>query len=257
VSSATSTYAPKIWEEDFKIHSYEIGASGYASPQSICKFLQEAASNHAAALDVSAEEMSENQRMWVLSQLGVRMKVYPRWHDTIHIRTWPVTRGSLVKGFRDFELRNGSGEIIGHASTMWLLLNKESKRPMKLPNSLPDLASPPLEMDLINPVKVDQFPQSPELEQEFQIRGSDIDWNMHVNNVCYLEWALEAIPAPLRLTHMLNELDISFLAEGKYGSAIAAQCFKVPDADQTRIHRIIEKTSNKTLATLRTKWAKK
>lgn len=245
---------PKVWEEEFKIHSYEIGASGFASPQSICKFLQEAASNHAAALDASAENMSAKQQMWVLSQLGVRMRTYPSWHDTILIRTWPVLRGSMVKGFRDFVLSTASGEVIGHASTMWLLLSKETKRPLKLPGTLSDVASPPLDMNLIDPVKEGDFSGAPAVEQEFQIRGSDIDWNMHVNNVCYLEWALEAIPAPFRMENMLSELDISFLAEGKYGSSVVAQCYKTNAAEQMHLHRIIDKTSTQQLATLRTKW---
>lgn len=257
MSSKTSAAPPKVWEEDFKIHSYEIGASGFASPQSMCRFLQEAASNHAAALDFSAEEMSANQRMWVLSQLGVRMNVYPRWHETISIRTWPVSRGGMVKGFRDFELRNEIGEIIGYASTMWLLLNKETKRPLKLPNTLSDVVSPGIEMDLIAPIKESEFVTAPELVQEFQIRGSDIDWNMHVNNVCYLEWALEATPATFRLGHMVSELDISFLAEGKYGSAVLAKCYKLNDAEHTHLHKIVEKDTDKTLATLRTRWKNK
>lgn len=257
MNSVTSTYAPKIWEEEFKIHSYEIGASGFATPQSICKFLQEAASNHASALNASAEDMSANQKMWVLSQLGLRMNVYPKWHDSIRIRTWPVSRGSAIKGFRDFELFDSSDQIIGRASTMWLLLNKETKRPLKLPDSLADFVSPGFEFDLIAPVKETEFPPDADVEQEFQIRGSDIDWNMHVNNVCYLEWALEAIPASFRLAYKVSELDMTFLAEGNYGTAISAKCFTLDDDSHTHLHKIAEINSAKTLANLRTMWTRK
>lgn len=245
----------KIWEEKFKVHSYEIGASGFASPQSICKFLQEAASNHAADLQVAAEDLATQDCMWVLSQLSLQMTEYPKWHDSILLRTWPVQKESALKGFRDFEIMNNNGDLIGRASTMWLMLNSKSKRPLRLPKSLARFVSPGFEDELLShSPKNSDFPEGCDLEQEFRIRASDIDWNLHVNNVSYLEWALEAIPAEFRLRNFVAELAIAFLAEGKYGSNIVAQCFKTQSDFSSNLHKIIEKSEDKPLALLRTKW---
>lgn len=249
---------PKVWQEEFKIHSYEIGASGFASPQSICCFLQEAASNHADQLFVSAEEMARQDQMWVLSQLSVRMKRYPRWHDTIRIQTWPVSRNSSIRGYRDFVLLDRMNEEIGRASTLWLLLNTQNRRPLRIPSWLSALTSPAIQPDIIAGLGEANFnSENSDVKQEFTVRGSDIDWNKHVNNVCYLEWALEAIPAPLRLSQQVCELDISFVAEGKYGDTVIAECFKQEPDFTFNLHKITDKVSGNVLAMLRTRWEAK
>lgn len=267
---------PKVWREDFKIHSYEIGASGFVSPQAICRFMQEVASNHASALGVAAETIGEREQMWVISQLSLRMQHYPRWHESMNIETWPVQKDSMVRGYRDFAMTDAGQRKIGEASTAWLLLNKSSKRPLKLPQWLADVAASPRPDDFMNPPREDEFSGTPDSVNEFKIRASDIDWNMHVNNVCYLEWALEGVPAEFRLESQVSGLDIAFLAEGKYGSAVIAQTYKlqgpnglagaVSDGDGVRagdgvgvreaayLHRILNKDSQKTLGLLRTAW---
>ncbi len=253
----TCNTAPRIWHEDFKIHSYEIGPSGSATPQAMCRFLQEAAGNHAAKLDVSAEEMARREQMWVLSNLSVRMANYPRWHETVHIETWPVFKGSSIRGYRDLIFRNEHGQELGRASSMWLLLNKENRRPLKIPHWLIDVASPGHNVEILHEVKEKHFSGAPQVSQEFVIRASDIDWNMHVNNVCYLEWALEAVPAMFRLQSKITELDISFVGEGKYGNSVIAECFEPSATNLPYLHKIVEKPSGKLLAMLRILWQPK
>lgn len=247
----------QIWRESFKVHSYEIGPSGFACPQSICRFLQEAASNHASEIGVSGEKLAENEQMWVLSQLSLQMRHYPRWHEVLQIETWTVTKGSNIRGFRDFVLRDDQNQIIGVASTMWLLLDKETKRPLPIPRWLIDIAKPGHSPDFINPVKETEFSGQTVSTQEFIIRASEIDWNMHVNNVCYLEWALELLPAQFRLLNQITDLDISFVAEGIYGSAVTCECFKAENSSEIYLFRISEKSSGKVLCRLRMRWLPK
>jgi medium-chain acyl-[acyl-carrier-protein] hydrolase len=156
----TTDGASGIWFEEFKIHSYEIGPSGCASPQAICRFLQEAASNHASNLDVSAEEMAGHNQMWVLSNLSVRMTGYPRWHDSVCIKTWPVLKGSAVRGYRDFTIGDQNDQVLGRASSMWLLLNRENRRPLKIPNWLMEVAGAGHEVEILHQVKEEDFTES-------------------------------------------------------------------------------------------------
>jgi len=252
-----SNDCPRIWREEFKVHSYEMGPSGYASPQAICRYLQEAAGNHAVKLGFTYEDMAQRGQMWVLSQLSLRMSSYPRGQEQVLIETWPVFRGSTIRGYRSFTLRNSAGDILGLATSMWLMLNKETRRPLRLPAELAEFVSPGHEPEFLNPPAVGDFCGAPQAVREFEIRGSDIDLNLHVNNVSYLEWALETLPAELRLRNKIVELDISFLAEGKYGSSIQAECFAVANESATFLHRIVEQGSTQTLALLRTRWQPK
>jgi medium-chain acyl-[acyl-carrier-protein] hydrolase len=241
----------RLWREEFKIHSYEIGPSGYVTPQSICRFLQEVASNHALAIGVSGDAQKNT---WVLSQLSLRMSRYPRWHQSMTIETWPVLKLPIgVRGHRDFILRDQGGREIGKASTVWLLLDEKTRRPTRMPLGLKEFASEGHAENILRAVKEDEM-DGVMNALDFRIRGSDIDWNLHVNNVCYLEWALETVPAEFRLQNMVTELDISFVAEGKYGNEVISERFPTGEGTDSFFHRISEKTSRKPLGLLRTTW---
>ena len=58
------------------------------------------------------------------------MDEYPEWKDNIEIKTWPKGVDGLF-AIRDFQIfRNG--EIIGRATSYWLILDADSKRPKRL-----------------------------------------------------------------------------------------------------------------------------
>lgn len=219
--------------------------------------MQEVSGNHAGSFGLAAEDVSAAERMWVLSQLSLHMQNYPRWHETITIETWPVDKGSNIRGYRDFVFKNEDGQTIGLASTMWLLLNKHSKRPSKIPAWLSEFASASHDGVIPEPPTAAEYATEPGATQTFTIRASDIDWNMHVNNVCYLEWALEGVPAAFRIAHQVAALNIVFLAEGKYGSSVSVECFQPDDSQRHYLHRITEQSTGKVLGLLRTRWEPK
>lgn len=250
----------KVWREEFKVHSYEIGPSGYATPQALCRFLQDAASNHADNLDVSGEGYASSWLMWVLGQLSLAMDVYPKWHESVVIETWPVRDERVgVRGQRDFRLRDARGNEIGLASTIWLLLNQETRRPTRIPRDLNENASEGLPNPPLRAVKASDIEEAGDAVEklEFKIRGSDIDWNMHVNNVCYADWALETVPAQYRLANKVVQLDVMFVAEGKYGSEVIAERFAPAEHSDEYLHRITDARTSNTLSLLRTVWQPK
>ncbi len=250
-----STNSPaKVWRQDFEVHSYEIGPSQLVTPQAICRFLQEAAGNHATQLGVSAEELSRQGQMWVLSRLTLDMVRYPRWHDTLTLETWPVDKPSSIRGHRDFLLRDSSNEVIGQASTVWLLLDQQNLKPLRIPSWLSEHVSAGIKPEINQPLYLSMFSGAPRSGQEFTVRASDIDYNMHVNNVCYLDWALEAIQPDFRLQNTITHLDVAYRAEGKYGMTILSECWLSDEASQTYLHQIKEKSTSQLLALLRTQW---
>lgn len=250
----------RVWREEFKIHSYEIGPSGYATPQALCRFMQDAASNHADDLGVSSENSANGGLMWVLGQLSLAMDVYPKWHESVVIETWPVKDERVgVRGQRDFRLRDAKGNDIGRASTIWLLLNQETRRPTRIPRDLNARGSEGLPNSPLQAVKASEIEEAGAAEEklEFKIRGSDIDWNMHVNNVCYVDWALETVPAQYRLANKVVQLDVMFVAEGKYGSEVIAERFAHPENAGEHLHRIADARTTNTLSLARTVWRPK
>jgi medium-chain acyl-[acyl-carrier-protein] hydrolase len=177
----------------------------------------------------------------------------------MHIETWPLLRnGSTIRGYRDFNLRDEPGELLGEACSLWLLLSKETRKPVKLPDWMIEASNESDKADFLSPVHENEFIGSPTRTHEIEIRASDIDWNLHVNNVCYLEWALETLPHMFRVENKVTQLDITYVAEGNYGMVILSEYFEPqsPSPD-VHYHRIVEKSSGAVLAMLRLSWSPK
>jgi acyl-ACP thioesterase len=254
-----SMLARDPWRELFTIHSYHVGPSGFVTAQSLCHFLQESAANHAELLKVGGVDLAALDQMWVLSRLRLRMHKSPYWRDKIKVVTWPSARTKGVRAHRDFQMFDASsGELLGEASSIWLLLDRRNRRPVRLPQSIEPFRLPGLMADLL---VEDQVPPlsdsagSPN-EKRFEVCSTHIDFNNHVNNVCYLTWALDTLPGELFRTHVVSELLLNFLSEAKVGELVVArteQC--TVDTGFKYRHRVESATEgSRGLAAIETCW---
>ena len=79
---------------------------------------------------------------------------------------------------------------------------------------------------------------------------------MHVNNVRYVEWAIESIPLDIVLNYQLKELTVVFEKECRYGTEISA-LYEVKDSkDSLIILHSIEGSEGRELSALISKWEK-
>ena len=238
----------RIWNETVRVRSYEAGADGCASILSICNYLQEAAGNHAFALGVAIDQLSARNLSWVLSRLRVRMDVYPRWRDEIRITTWPCDVKRLF-AHRDFEIHSADGRRLGAATSAWLLLNIQKRRPARMLDVVREFAV----MDRPRALGGElgerlSAPPRADAERSFRVRGSDLDVNQHVNNVNYVEWAVESVPPG---AGTLADLRVEFLAESVGGDEVVSRC---AGSGQVYQHELVRSSDRKRLALVRTEW---
>jgi len=240
------------WEDTFRVRSYEADANGFASPVSICNYIQESAGNHAHHLGFAIDQLMERERTWVLFRLSLRMNAYPRWRDDIVVTTWPAG-AHRIYAHRDFLVRDLQGGSLGAAGSIWLLVDLNTRRPLKMPAEIDAMAmkdrprarSADLEKRLVPP-------KNPAMERRFIARTSDIDVNRHVNNVRFIDWALEAVPRDVREQKRLVELDAEFLAEGFDGDEVASAA---EDCGEGRYaHHISRVSDDKRLAIAMSRW---
>lgn len=240
----------RIWDETFRVRSYEAGANRCASILSISNYLQEAAGNHAFVLGVAIDQLMMQNLSWVLSRLRVHMDVYPKWRDEVRITTWPCGVERLF-AYRDFEIHGADGRRLGEATSAWLLLNVQKRRPARMIESVHDFAvlDRPRSFEDGLGERLAPLPHA-EIERAFRVRLSDLDVNHHVNNVNYIEWAVETVPTE---AGELIDLQVEFLAESLSGDEIISRCAR---AGQTYQHELLRASDRKILARARTEWRK-
>ena len=250
-----STPEPNIWKETYQIRSYEVDCQYRLSVLSIFNFMQEAASRHAEALGVSIQQLLSENYTWLLSRLKIQIASFPVWKEQIQISTWPSGAQRLF-ALRDFELQDTDNQAVAAAVSAWLVLDVQKRRPVRIGPFVDRLK--PLEGDHILPDTLDKLSglEFRTHEKKFVVRYRDLDINQHANNVCFVEWLLESVPARVLNTSVLAELEINFLAEAFYEDHILAACHPQDSQNTSFHHSLIRQQDSRELVRARTKWRK-
>lgn len=242
-------------EETYTVRFYEVDTQRRVTVPTICNYLQEMADNHAFILGFAVDQVLPKGLTWVLSRLHLRMKTYPCWRETLRIATWPSEVRKLF-AFRDYKLLNAQKEEIGHATSDWLLLDLNTMKPILIPDSIQQNRATEHGRVFVAPTI--KLPELDRVEHEkiFQVRQSDLDINQHVNNVSYIEWALETAPEEVRQTHQLTELQVVFRAAGQYGDEVVSQSRLLEEGPhKAYLHRLQRKGDGKKMTDVKSIWA--
>jgi acyl-ACP thioesterase len=237
-----------------EVRSYETDARGRLRPQVLCRWLQEAATVHAAELGVSVESLIDGGVAWVLSRLQVVVRRWPASGDELVIVTWPEALDRLTTE-RRFELSDGAGEVVGSAVTWWLVLDLATRRPVRFPAAV---AGPLTRHQLGDRPARPRALAASEPDSsgvELVVRRSDLDLAGHANNTSYVEWALEAVPDEIWESCDLAELDVDFRSECHRGATIWSSVSVSEVAGGHEIgHRLLRCDDGVIAALARTRW---
>ncbi|CAN1215120.1 Palmitoyl-acyl carrier protein thioesterase, chloroplastic [Linum perenne] len=215
-----------VFRQNFSIRSYEIGADRSASIETLMNHLQETALNHVKTAGLLVDgfgatpEMSTRNLIWVVTRMQVLVDRYPTWGDVVQVDTW-VT-GSGKNGMRrDWLIRDcKTGETLTRASSVWVMMNKLTRRLSKIPEEVRAEIEPFfLNSDPVVPedsrklIKLEDNTADHIRKGLTQPRWNDLDVNQHVNNVKYINWILESAPVEILESHELSSMTLEYRRE--------------------------------------------
>lgn len=234
------------YREDFTIRASEISPEGKATLPAIAYLLQEVAGNNALQLNFDISQLEAKNLTWILHRLHLQMDAFPEWRDTITIQTWP-SGSDRLRAYRDFRILNSDGAEIGRSLSYWLMLDLKTRRPVRIPGEILEMA--PKDIEHVLEVKKNRLKvtlRKTNSPKTFHVRQSDLDMNRHVNNVKYIEWALATLDDPQEI----REIDIEFRSECRMGDSIKSNAAGI---DQSKnIHRLIRTRDEQTAAVAKT-----
>lgn len=153
---------------------------------------------------------------WVLLRFATEFEEYPSQYEKISIETW-IEEISRVTSTRNFIVRNSEGKILGHAISIWSMIDFETRRPKDL-LSLEEMfhfASGD-GIPMKKPVKISAVADA-EAVYETQARYSHIDFNQHVNTMKYIEWIGNVFDISMYKEKQIKRFDINFTNEILFG----------------------------------------
>jgi len=246
-----STKIQNIYTKKYLIRYSETGANGRLTCQNILNYFQDIGSDHAGELGISALDLIKNNMAWVIYELQLQVFDYPKWDTPLIVSTWRYPYRKLYE-IRAFEGKNNDNQMLFSGKCSWVMINLKTKKPVRLNKHLP-------ESILNNNIEIEHTfesirrPEKHENVSDFEVRMHHLDFNQHVNNTIYLQWALENVPMNIQTGLLPFQVDIRFTGDSHLGDHI--KCFSQQvDPVPTYIHQIMHMEKNTELTRVQTKW---
>ncbi len=171
---------------------------------------------------IGLDYYDEHGVAWLLTQYDIAIHRHAKVGSTVTVRTQPLAFRNML-ATRSFSMLDEAGNLCVEALSHWVYIDTKRRRPKRIEPDMftgygimeetPALTLPPA----LPP------PEQTMDEREFSVRMSDIDHNGHVNNLRYVEWALEALPEDLRRNGNMTKLVVQFRKETLYGGSVLAR----------------------------------
>jgi acyl-CoA thioester hydrolase len=221
----------------FPVRFYECDAYSHLNHSNYVRYMQEAAFAAYSAAGFNDDHDHKTGIIWLIRNTEVEYFKPLRYGDTAVVNTW-AENFQRVRMKRIYEIRNqGADQLLARGSTDWVLLNRETFRPVTIPDEMIAAFFPegaPEESLPRNP-----FPKAPPAPTgavtiHRQVAWEDVDPAGHVNNAKYFSYIEEAgIQAAAQFGVLMSE----FLEQG-FGSV--ARKTRIEYKQQVRLGEDLE-----------------
>lgn len=245
---------PATLKQEYRIHYYDIDYKKNALITSLMNYFDDVAMLQSEQLGIGLEYLKKHCKAWVLYKWDITIHRFPTYGDKIKVKTIPYAFNKFY-AYRRFNITDGQGEQLVSANSVWLFIDTEKRRPIKITEDM--YKAYRIESGKPQEIEEIQKPVSIDIEKEFEVRYSDIDTNQHVNNVKYAAWALETVPLDVVLNYTLTNLKVTYRKETRYGETIKVLTQALDkDSNITCLHSIVDE-NNIELCLLESQWVDK
>ena len=235
----------------FPLASYDVDFESKATLQALMRFMDDIAWEHARELGLGFGELAHQDLAWVIARLKIEIDEYPRWGDTIRVKTWAADKDRLF-WYRDFKFYDAEGRELARAATASVLINQISRRPHRADNMFNRILDPQ-ERAFDENLKKLPSADNGKMRCTVEVRYSDLDLNGHVNNVKYMEWLLDSYPLAFHRENRLVAVEVNFISEALYGDTVVVHS---STGGRFHLHGILRASDNRELFRARVAWLK-
>ncbi len=239
-----------IFEDTYTTSFSQTGIHEFLTNKSILSILENIAGRHSAYVHFTFTDISKYNLTWVL--LNWKLKVLKRigGEENIRIQTWGRLATKIFV-LRDFKVFNDKGDLCAIATSKWCLVDTTKGKIAKIPEDIDKIYGGFHDESVFNITDVPKLvePTSEPISTDtYKIRRFDLDLNKHVHNLNYLNIAYELLPEEVYDGEELNNVEILYKRELKYGDIAKSYLYKdnneytivIKSLDDSVLHSIIK-----------------
>ncbi len=236
------------------VRTHEVDKDKKMHVPSMLMLMQEASMQNVLKLKASVWDMEEDNISWVLLRKELVVKRRPLLGESIQIETYPAGF-DRVFAYRDYWMRDESGNVLATAGSTWTLLNTQSRTMERIPKKFYSFHPEDHTGFLERPKSKILMPQRRDFVKTYEIGYYDLDWNGHVNNNILSKLVLQSTPEEFAGQRSLARMDIHIKAETFLGEELCIWMEQI--SSEETLHCIQPLDENRTILIARCNWKKK
>jgi medium-chain acyl-[acyl-carrier-protein] hydrolase len=249
-----------LYDEPFEVRSAEISPDGLLHLFRVADIIQEAAGKNADQLGFGMHDIAENGSIWALTRLQLLAHKPISGSQRYRLQTWPAGIQRLW-ALRRYRIIDEHGDEVLQGISYWMVLDKVSHRPQRIPNHLAERTwiEAPAQLPNWSNLEFELDPDGFATDQ-IRVRFSDLDINDHVNNAQFLKWGFDHQMELLDPSLYAYEIDIRFEKEAKMADNILAKTQFKPYHEHSKLgitQLFFQNDEQRRIADIYIRWASK
>lgn len=217
-----------IYKNVYTVGLEDVGLDCLATNKAIMTIMEDIGGLHSATVGYGLADVEKSGLAWVLLDWNIKIMKRPKYQEQIKACTWSRKHNTAC-AYRDFEILSSDGDVLSAATSRWVLIELEKRRPQRLTEEIISLYQGEPEKSALNEeMKSIVYPKGffdsyDVYSRKYEVLRRDIDTNMHMHNLSYLEAAYETLPLEVYNKGECNNIRISYKKEIMYGDEIVCK----------------------------------
>ena len=195
-----------------RIRYSETGRDRKLTVPMLLNYFQDCSTMQSEDLGIGIEYLNRQDAAWVLNFWQLDILRRPMLGEKVVIGTQPYAFKGVM-GLRNYIMLDEAGEKLAVANTIYTLMNMKKHVPMQPDEKVKEayVLGEKLDMDYL-PRKI-RFPEGGTKAESIVVQRHHIDTNDHVNNVQYVDMAVDLLPSGYSVKRILASYHISAVRE--------------------------------------------
>ncbi len=237
----------KTFTKKEEIRYLDVDKNNKLTNKALIDHMQNTAGEHTNLNGDGLKDKEKTHMAWLALNWKLQVFDRPQYGEQSKIKTW-VKKTELCCSWREFEVYCNK-KLVAIADSRWVLINSENGKIMKVPEEFIEKYQPKgkgvFEDELQEKIKE---PQNLTFAYEETVGRAKIDTNNHLNNLYYLDFAVESLPEEVYESTEFSKVQIMYKKQVKYKDTV--RCFYsnennkhtvvIKSEDEKTLHAIVE-----------------